>query len=744
MPPAAMPPAPGRTHAFGTFAGVFAPTLLTILGVILFLRANFIVGHAGIINALLILGGCQIIVLLTAMSISAISTNSEVRGGGAYFLISRSLGPEFGGAIGVTLFLAQALSVPFYVLGFTEALVAAVPSLREHFQSVSLVLATVLFVIAYLGAHWAVRLQYVVLAILALAIVSFLGGAALGFDSETFRANLEPASSETRFTPGFWILFAIYFPAVTGIMTGVNMSGDLKDPAVSIPRGTFWAVLVSAVIYGVHILLCGGALQRENMIAAPYESLLGLSLFGAGFIVAAGVFAATVSSAIGSLVAAPRVLQALARDEIFAPIRVFARGTPGADEPRRAMCLTFAITLGVLWAAGDSEDGLNQVAAIVSMFFLAAYGVTNGAAFIEAVGANPSFRPRFRWFHWTGGLLGGLGCIAVAVLVDWVAALVATGFIVALWFYVAQRGLSASFGDARRGFVYTRARNNLLRLQELPSDPKNWRPTVLVLTGNPHTRLRLVKYALWLEARRGVVTLAQILVGDLHELADERRRAMEDLAGFIEEEQLPAFPETVVVPEFDAGLRIVLQAHSIGPIKPNLVLFGWSAERERAPAFVGHMRCGAEIGKSLLILANRARPVPRRRKRIDVWWRGRENGSLMLILAHLLMGNPEWQYTRIRVLRVVDREDEKQAAEAELTSIIDAARIHGWAEVVVSDRPFSEILHDASTDATLVLLGFFLPPPGEEQALHDRYTALLEGLPTTLLVNSSGDADLLA
>ena len=732
-------------NRFGTFGGVFTPTALTILGVILFMRSNFVLGHAGILNAFLILLVAKSITFFTALSISAISTNTQVQGGGAYFLISRSLGPEFGGAIGLTLFVAQALSVPFYILGFTEALVATFPAAQPLFLSICLVSAAILFAIAYIGAGWAIKVQYVVLAVLLLAIASFLIGAALNFDPALLQENMAPVSLDNITPLGFWIVFAIYFPAVTGIMTGVNMSGDLKDPSRSIPLGTLGALGLALLVYGLQIVLCGGAIPRADLIEAPYQSLVELSLFGAGFVITAGVFAATLSSAIGSFVAAPRVLQALARDAILKPTEIFATGTPKGDEPRRALWLTFAITIGVLVSVGGTgSEGLNTVAALVSMFFLAAYGVTNWAAFVEAVGSNPSFRPRFRFFRPFVALFGGLGCAAAALLVDPLAALLAVIVIASLYAYVRRRNLAVSFGDARRGFVYTKVRNNLIRLKEMPTDAKNWRPTVLVLTGNPETRLTLVRFALWLEAGRGIITIAQLLVGEFRDLLEERRDALGHLNEFIRKNRIPGFAEVAVVPEFDPGLRILLQAHSIGPIKPNLLLLGWSSDPVRAPAFVDHLRCAAELDTSMVIVADRGLPRSTRKSRVDVWWRGRENGSLMVVLAHLLVTNHKWKQSKIRILRLTRSDQERAVAVEQMNHLVEAARIPAEIDVLVSDRPFPEVLQAHSADATVVFLGFYTPTLKHAATFHDQYTSLLRGMPTTLLVHSSGEADLLA
>jgi amino acid transporter len=251
-------------NRLGTFGGVFTPSILTILGVIMFMRAGNVIGEAGIFQALLILIIAKAITTLTTLSISAVSTNTPVSGGGAYFLISRALGPEFGGAIGIALFMAQAISVPFYILGFTEALVRAFPEAGQNFLNIALFTAIALFIISFTGAKLAIKTQYIIMSILALSILAFMGGSLLNFSGDVFSANL--GSKYTSVNVSFWVVFALYFPAVTGIMAGVNMSGDLENPGKSIPSGTFAAVLTGLLIYGLQILIIGGAQTRDQLI----------------------------------------------------------------------------------------------------------------------------------------------------------------------------------------------------------------------------------------------------------------------------------------------------------------------------------------------------------------------------------------------------------------------------------------------------------------------------------------------
>ncbi len=732
---------PHTGHGFGAFGGVFTPSILTIFGVIMFMRAGWVTGQAGILAALGILAISKTITLLTACSISAISSNTPVGGGGAYFLISRSLGPAFGGTIGVALFLAQSLSVPFYILGFAEALVLSNPELLPYFLWITILTAVVLFAVTWIGAGWAIKVQYFILAAMGLAILCFMTGSAQQFSTATFEANLRPAKGVH-----FWHIFAIYFPAVTGIMAGVNMSGDLKDPGKSIPRGTFAAVFVGAAVYAIQILVVGGATTREALIGQPFESLQNNALFKLGLLVSAGVYCATLSSAVGSFMGAPRILQAFARDRLLPFLNVFSAGSGPNDEPRRALSLTMAITFVVLFAAGSGTEGgaFDLVASMVTMFFLFTYGMVNLAAFVESFGMNPSFRPRFKIYHWSTALVGTLGCAGAAFLINPLSAAFAAMVIAGLYAFIQRSVLNITFGDARRGFVYARVRQGLLGLKYMPAHPKNWRPTLLVFSGNPSSRLTLVTYAVWFECQRGILSLVEFLVGKYAQLAERRAAALGRLDEFVKEQDIDAFTEAVIVDEFYSGVETFLQSHSIGPIKPNLVMIGWSHLKENAESFYRVLRTVIGLEKSALVLTDKGLPRGGRRRRIDLWWRGQRNGSLMLILAYMLSRNPGWRRAEIRVLRLVQDEADRQPATDALNQLIHAARVDATVKVVVSSDSFANVLHQQSGKSTVVLLGLALEIDEDPQVFHARYHELLKDLPTTILVASSGQADLLA
>ncbi|MCH2174402.1 MAG: amino acid permease [Lentisphaeria bacterium] len=728
-----------------TFGGVFTPSILTIFGLIMFMRANYVIGTAGIMHAGLILTLCCSITFLTGLSISAISTNTQVGGGGAYFLISRVLGPEFGTAIGIALFLAQAISVPFYILGFVEALIStgfvidAFPTVSEHFVTISVLVLVGLFVMVWYGVDWIVKLQYGIFALLAMSILCFLAGAAINFDIENFNNNLNPNYSGKETV---WTMFAIYFPAVTGIMAGVNLSGDLKDPSKSIPFGTLAAIIVCYVVYGIQIILCGGMTSSQMLIEKPYLSLIQFSIFGLGWLITAGVFCATLSSAIGSNLGAPRVLQAVGKDQALRILTPFAKGTAKNNEPRRALVFTFLIGFITLTLAGSiGNAGLNVVAEIVSMVFLYTYGMTNLAAFVESSGANPSFRPRFKYFSWLTALIGTVACIFTAFMINAIAALCALLFICALFYVVRNSKLRASYGDARRGFVYSRVSNNLIKLNNMPADPKNWRPTILVFSANPYSRINMVGFARWLGKDSGIVSLVYIMIGDLQELAEKRREESRRLQQFTTENNLNIFSEAIVMRNFDDDLPLFLQSYSIGPIKPNIILMGWNPKTSRIREYYKHLRTIQQLEKSIIVLTGDT-SIIRNPKRIDIWWRGQQNGSLMMILAYLILANQEWKNARIRVLRLLNDQADMQEANKELQQIISLARMNAIITTPISTAPFAEILRSHSSDADLVMLG--LTPPNEEieEKFHEGTSKMLEGMPPAMLVYSSGEADL--
>lgn len=739
----------GRQEKFGTFGGVFTPCTLTILGVIMFLRFGQVVGQAGFYSALAIILASKLITTLTSLSLSAIATNTRVRGGGAYYLISRSLGVEFGGAIGIVFFLAQAISVAMYVIGFTEALTSTFPSLASSTIAIATFVNFGTFVCVYIGAGWTIKVQYVILAILAAALASFYIGAAGNFSTSLLYENLLPKYFEGE---NFFSMFALFFPAVTGIMAGANMSGDLKNPAYAIPRGTLGAVFVTAAVYLSMAFMLAGVSTQDELIA---DNLIIRDVSRWPLLITAGVFAATLSSALGSMMGAPRIMQAFARDEVFTWLNFFGAASGKTNEPRRATVLTFVIAQ-VCVLLGD----LNAIAPIITMFFMITYALLNLATFYEAITKNPSYRPTFRYCHWSLSLLGAVGCLAVMLLINWAWALGSIIIIAGIYSYIQYREIEARWGDLRGGVIFERARRALLRLEEMAYHPKNWRPIVLALSSSVWNRPYLAIYGQWLTSGQGILTLAQVVCGDVEDHAERRDNYERALRKFIHKEELQAFPTVVVSEYLSDGIESLVQCHGLGGFKPNTLLLGWPKTEAKSEAFGATLLLLARLERSVICArflmdadeadaehttADRESAPPDPWKvpigTIDVWWRGKKNGALMLLLAHLLRQNPEWRHNTIRVLRIVPSKEAVADVRTHIEELAASSRIRVEPVVIVSRDPLTAI-RSSSQEAAILLLGFDAPQEGEEAAFYRRMEDLVGKLPRVLFVNSTGGMEL--
>ncbi|GIV79447.1 MAG: Na-K-Cl cotransporter [Litorilinea sp.] len=728
--PVQLPTRTGKGR-FGTFAGVFTPNVLTILGLILFLRTGWVVGQAGLIQALIIVLLANSITLLTGLSLSAIATSMQVRTGGNYYLISRSLGLEIGGAIGIPLYLSQAISVAFYIIGFTESL-QAIPLFADYDpRLISTVLVLLFGFIAYIGADFALKIQFVVLAALTGALISFFAG---GWDS------IVPPALGPNYQPGvnFWVAFAVFFPAVTGITVGASMSGDLRDPGKSIPQGTLASILVTAIIYVAVVIWLAVHGTPDELL---HDTLIMQRIARWPALIFLGVWAATLSSALGSVMAAPRVLQALALDRVVPAWMAAQLGSP--TEPRMAVILTTAIAVAVVWS-GD----LDFVAPVISMFFLNTYGMTNLAAGIEKLVGNPSYRPRFN-IHWAVSLLGALGCYGAMFLIHAPATLIAIVISYGIFFLLEQRSLTRTWGDLRSGFWFTLARYALLHLENVPWHVKNWRPNILVFTGQPHNRENLVRMAEWLTSGRGIVTFTQLLVGDVHKLsqANLREAAQKHIREYIQSRRMTAFAEADIVQDFLSGALAVAQAHGVGGLEPNTVLLGWSRTAEGRMAQMKLLRDLASLGKSVLFLHCRDGHDFGRRAVIDVWWRGRGgNADLMLLFAHLITQHRAWANARIRLLRVIDGEEGRTQTQLHMTQILEEVRVVAEPVVIVRtcpSQPIAEILAEQSRETDLTFLGLQLPEPPQDSAYSETLDSLVQQVGSIVLVRSANAEDVL-
>ncbi len=721
--------ASGKPGGLGTFGGVFTPSILTILGVIMYLRFGWVVGNAGLLGTLLIVTISTGITFLTALSIAAIATDQRVRVGGAYYMISRSLGIEIGGAVGIPLYIAQGLSVALYTVGFAESVINAFPTLQtlsvlglSGIQIVGLIITILVAVLALGSPNIAIKAQYFILAAIVVSLVSLVAG------SPVEQSDIRMwGAVDANQAAGFWEVFAVFFPAVTGIMAGVNLSGDLENPNKAIPWGTFGAVGVGYLVYMTLPLLLGLWANSATLIE---DTLIMRRMAWWGDAILLGVWGATLSSAIGSILGAPRVLQALALDGVLPQsLKWLGKGAGEENIPRGGTVLTLGLALGAVMMGN-----LNAIAPVLTMFFLTTYAVLNVAAGVETFLDSPSFRPEFK-VHWSLSLLGAAGCTAVMFLINWWATLIAIVFVFAVFAWLQRRSLRATWGDVRQGLWMSLTRAGLLHLNADP-DPKNWRPHILVLSGAPRRRWPVIELASALTHNQALMTVGTVLRPSEASDFEAQREAEATLREYLGSRGVQSLVRTTTAEDPFAGGERLIEDYGLGVLKPNTIMLGHTEDPTHHEQFCTLIKHLYAARRNVAVLRGGNQGFGNR-ERIDVWWSGlKGNGGLMKILAYLLQTNLEWQNAQVRVNVVANDDEEAEERRQTVGPILDQLRTGAALNVIEADgRIFDEIVHDASADADIVFLG--MATPDEEDDYVTYYTRLHErtaGLPPTVFV----------
>lgn len=717
---------------FGTFLGVYTPSVLTILGLIMYLRFGWVVGNVGLILAVLIVLLSSSITFITGLSSSAIATNMRVGVGGEYYMIAHSLGLELGGAIGIPLYLCRTLSITFYSFGLAESLVALWPEswgMMPHFTIQLLAAAIIIIITALSGrsAALALKLQVPIMIAVGLSLTALI----IGVLSKGLKAPELEATYRTA-PAGFWYVFAVFFPAVTGFTAGIGMSGDLRDPSRSIPKGTMLAVMTGALVYFiVPIFLSITDAVSMNELASPgVRAWVSVAIFGP-VLIFAGMWGAILSSAFGSVLSGPRVLQALAEDGL-APRFLSRLSRKG--QPTISTWITGALALAAV-ALGN----LNAVAQFVTILFLTLYIMINLSAAIEKLVGDPSYRPTIN-VPWFVSLLGAGGALFVMFLLNPVACIIATVVEILLYAYLRKRALRKRWGDVRAGMWLSLARFALLKLRGHRLEPRNWRPYIIAFTEDVSKQLDLVYLATCFNQNRGIVTACQVVEGDLRDSEINIESAESDMNRVVRENDLIAFCEVNVAPDFITGVYNIAQANGIAGLRSNTVMFGWPAKKQKLVSQLHIMRTIAKIGINTIIAS--LTPIDRNRskRRIDLWWGGIEqNGDLMLLLAYLLNMNPEWEKARIVVHSIVENDPEREKMEQSLSDLIQSVRIEADKEIIVKspDKTIYEIIKSNSGAADIVFFGLMIPEEGEELDYAERMIKLSEGLKAAVFVRNA-------
>ncbi len=551
-----------KKKTFGTFSGVFTPTTLTILGVIMYIRQPWVVGNAGVVGALAIVLLSVAITFTTALSLSSITTNVRIGSGGAFSLISQSLGLEIGGAIGIPFYFAQAIAVAMYIFGFREGLQTLTPDINPFILDIGIFI--LVMTIAFISTSFAFKIQYVILGVIVLSLVSIYGALFvndLNFNVEWF--GKYPGSIENNFKgSSFWIVFAVFFPAVTGVMAGANMSGDLTNPRKSIPVGTLSSVVITTVIY-VSLIFVAAVIANPTDLAANYNIFIDKALYGP--IVLAGLLGATLSSALGSFVGAPRILLALGEKNILPKSKVLSNLSK-RGEPVNAMLITAVIVL-----IGISLRNLNTIAPILTMFFMITYAMVNIVALVEQTLGLPSYRPTLK-IPTIVPAIGALGSIAIMFVMNVLVALFSLVFIVIFYLYLVKMNIKSAAGDSRSGLFTalaewaTKKTNNLRQEKEV----RSWRPDLLMPITMPkelRSSFKLIHSIIYPKGSIKILALRNENQIEQNNLENFLKNAVKKF----KESELSVSYTTIDNTDFNTTVNVSMQSLNAAFFKPNII-----------------------------------------------------------------------------------------------------------------------------------------------------------------------------
>ncbi|PKM98305.1 MAG: amino acid permease [Elusimicrobia bacterium HGW-Elusimicrobia-3] len=701
-----------RGHDFGT-APVFLAAISTILGAILFLRFGYAVGHVGLMGGLGIILIAHMITIPTALAVSEIATNQKVEGGGEYFIISRSFGRSIGGTIGIALYFSQAVSVAFYLLAFAEAFApifswinstGLLPFPVSDMRLVSVPFGVLLiYVILKKGASLGVSMLWGVFAVLVASLVSFFLGSGTGQAPQTIFGHIADPDS-------FQKVFAICFPAFTGMTAGVGLSGDLKNPRWSIPAGTMLATVVGMGVYVAVVYKLAGFALPENLAS---DQFIMAKIAAWGPLIYFGLAAATISSAIGSLMIAPRTLQALAKDGLLPGAQLnalIAKGRGKVNEPYNATLVS-----GVLAIAVIMLGNIDAVAQIISMFFMVTYGALCGISFLEHFAANPSYRPAFRT-RWFLSLFGAVMCILMMFQMSPLYAIIAIASMtllhLALSRYATQdKSLTAIFQGVL--FQLTRHLHMAAQKRYASSHAKDWRPSFIMVSEDTLEHISALDFLRWISHRYGFSTLIHYIPGKLSaETTKISRQMLRRLIEMTASSRAAVFVDTVVSPTYETALAQMTQVAGISGLENNSVLFEIPhGEPDAVAKTVKNCRIVAGLDMNICILRSSARRFGYRRQ-LHVWLTQEDeaNARLMILLAFIIAGHPDWKDCEISVFASFPKE-EMESQREKLTERILSERLPiSLKRLRVTpysgDDLFESQVVRTSAEADLTLLGF--------------------------------------
>ncbi|MBF0288564.1 MAG: amino acid permease [SAR324 cluster bacterium] len=706
---------------YGVFSGVFTPSILTILGVIMYLRMPWLTGQAGLYMMIGIILIAHIVSITTGLSVSSIATDKKVEGGGSYYIISRSLGLSIGGTLGIALFVGLSFSVSLYVIGFCESF-NSFWGFENSINNIRLTGSLTLLLVAiltFISTSLAMKSQFFILATIALSLLSvFLGSSA----HIPEKISLFPQEA----APSMMILFGIFFPAVTGFEAGVSMSGDLQNPKKSIPMGTIIAILVGMVVYlGLPVFLLS-RVEPQVLVSNP-NILLEISLFPP--LVIAGIWSATISSAIGSILGAPRILQATSVDGITP--KFFAKGHGKGNEPRNALLLTFLIAEG-----GILIGELDIIARIVSIFFLTAYGFLNISCAVESW-ASSDFRPSFR-IPKLVGIVGFLACFLIMIELDLMAMFGGIIVMGGLLFYLKSRELKLKSGDVWESVWLSVIRKGLFQLSQSKPQQRNWKPNILLFSGGTVIRPHLIEFSKWSVGQQGIVSNFDLIENTSAKMLFPK--AQQSIIS--EDDQFEGvFIRRQECQDIYEGINTIVRTYGFSGIEPNTVLMGWRKNTKHTDRFFQLLENLKELDFNMLLLNYHDERGFGNHKTIDIWWRGAgNNGNFTLALVKFILASIPWRDARLRFLVVTNESIFTETIHKNMQRILQEARLESDIKVInnaAENLSFAEIIALESNSTDLTILGLPEISVKESQTILDNTNQIMESLGTTLLVHAS-------
>ncbi len=718
---------------FGAFPGVFTPSILTILGVIMYMRLGWVTGVAGLWGVIAIIILAHIISVTTGLSISSIATDKKIEAGGIYYILSRSLGLPMGGSIGITLFVGTALSISLYIVGFTENFLA-LNDIRSFLgietvdlDSIRIVGSAVLIflvIIALISTNFAIKAQFVILAAIFLSLISIAVGLLNGNGmSDTPVAESIPPFSNFSFE----VVFAIFFPAVTGFTAGVAMSGDLKDPKKDIPKGTLLAILTGFIVY-IGLAICIYFFVDQDLLLNNYNYLMLIAWVP--LLVIAGIWGATLSSALGGILGGPRIIQAIAQDRIVP--QIIGKGHGKNKEPRNALIFTFIISeLGIL--IGD----LNIIAGVVSMFYLTAYGFINLSFALEKW-ASADFRPSFRIPMWVG-IIGFLASFIIMSQLDFIAMVAALVILAVIYYFINKRKLHLDMGDVWLSVRSSVLRKMLSELNKRRLTERNWRPNILLFSGGSKNRPHLIEFGKHLVAKQGMISNFDLILNESHKvLFPKHNQAIPEEEGVNDE---GVFSRRQECNNIYKGIENISATYGFSGVEPNTVVLGWGRKTDDPVRFSSMLRFLSDLDLNIVLLDYDTEKGFGAYNQIDIWLRGgSNNGNLMLSLIKFIRISFDWRRakTRLMIINSLDKREKQIVKEAQ--EMLDNMRIDAEIRIInneIPKKPVNMIIKEESVHTDLTFLGMADVAEGKEQEFIERADYLYQDLGTVVIVRAS-------